>query len=58
MQCSIVRSSATASCRALELDERNFHAWNYRQFIVKLMGRSLTDELQYAEDKVCTSLST
>jgi len=39
--------------RALDADERNFHAWNYRQFIVRLMKRPLSEELLYSEEKVC-----
>lgn len=38
--------------RALSQDPRNFHAWNYRQFVVRLMGRPLEQELRYAEDMV------
>ena len=38
--------------RALEQDERTFHAWNYRQFVVKMLGRSPQEELAYAEEKV------
>ncbi len=40
------------SRRALDEDTRNFHAWNYRQFLVKRMNRPLDLELQYSEDKV------
>jgi len=35
-------------CSALSVDSRNFHAWNYRQFIVKLMGLPTEGELTYS----------
>jgi hypothetical protein len=37
---------------ALDADERNFHAWHYRQFVVRLMKRPLQEELLYSEDRV------
>ena len=43
--------------RALEQDERNFHAWNYRQFVVKLLGRGPQNELEYSEEKIAENFS-
>ena len=34
---------------ALELDGRNFHAWSYRQFVVRLLGTPADAELAYAK---------
>jgi hypothetical protein len=43
---------AACRCRALDADSRNFHAWSYRQFLVRRAGWPLAQELQYSEDKV------
>jgi geranylgeranyl transferase type-2 subunit alpha len=42
---------------ALALDGRNFHAWNYRQFIVKLMGVHAEEELSYASSLIAADFS-
>lgn len=39
---------AAAVCSALAVDNRNFHAWNYRQFLVKLMDLPTEGELNYS----------
>lgn len=33
---------------ALAVDGRNFHAWNYRQFMVKLLDLTTEGELAYS----------
>jgi hypothetical protein len=43
---------ACATCRALDADTRNFHAWHYRQFVVQLLGLPAEEELMYSEEKV------
>jgi geranylgeranyl transferase type-2 subunit alpha len=44
---------------ALEQDGRNFHAWAYRQFVVKLSSPGVTtqDELAYAGARVAADFS-
>ncbi|KAI8473190.1 MAG: hypothetical protein J3K34DRAFT_519200 [Monoraphidium minutum] len=44
---------------ALEQDGRNFHAWAYRQFIVKLTAPKVTteDELSYAAGRIAADFS-
>jgi geranylgeranyl transferase type-2 subunit alpha len=44
-------------CSALTLDGRNFHAWNYRQFIVKLMGVHAEEELSYTSSLIAADFS-
>lgn len=43
--------------QALDADERNFHAWGYRQYIVKLLGTPVEEELCYSEEKVAQNFS-
>ena len=44
-------------CRLQEADERNFHAWAYRRFIVRLASISAHDEEQYAASLVDANFS-
>lgn len=44
-------------CSALSLDGRNFHAWNYRQFVVKLMGVHTEEELGYSSSLIAADFS-
>lgn len=45
------------ACSALALDGRNFHAWNYRQFIVKLLGVDSESELGYSSSLIAADFS-
>lgn len=44
-------------CRLQDQDERNFLAWAYRRFIVRLAGVPPEDEAQYATDLINTNFS-
>ena len=44
-------------CRLLEADERNFHAWGYRQFLMDLMQAAPEDEEAYAAAKIDKNFS-
>lgn len=44
-------------CRLLDLDDRNFHGWAYRRFIVKLAGISAQDEVAYAKELINNNFS-
>lgn len=43
--------------KLLEADDRNFHCWAYRRFIVKLLERSSDDELAYTMTKIESNFS-
>jgi hypothetical protein len=43
--------------RLLQADERNFHGWGYRRFVVGLMGRSPEAEEAYTKDRIDTNFS-
>lgn len=41
---------------ALSVDSRNFHAWNYRQFVAKLLGVPSEAELAYTTTCIAGAL--
>lgn len=43
--------------RLLEVDERNFHAWGYRHFVVQLMGRREEEEEAYTRQRIDANFS-
>ena len=43
---------AELCAKLLELDDRNFHCWAYRRFIVEALGRTMEEEMQYTLTKI------
>lgn len=41
----------------LNADERNFHCWRHRFFVVKNGNLSKTDELEFTYEKICSNFS-
>ncbi len=44
-------------CRLLEADERNFHGWGYRQFLMELMAAAPDVEEAFAASKIDKNFS-
>ncbi|VDP14348.1 unnamed protein product [Soboliphyme baturini] len=43
--------------KALEMDDRNFHCWDYRRFICRFGQRSAAEELAFIDKKVSENFS-
>ncbi|XP_017756482.1 PREDICTED: geranylgeranyl transferase type-2 subunit alpha-like [Eufriesea mexicana] len=43
--------------KCLNLDDRNFHCWNYREFVVQKAGISPEEEFQFATSKILNNFS-
>jgi len=43
--------------KLLQMDDRNFHCWNYRRFIVGLAKRTARDEVDFTTEKINANFS-
>eukprot|EP00878_Enallax_costatus_P028660 GHUV01030975.1.p1 GENE.GHUV01030975.1~~GHUV01030975.1.p1 ORF type:complete len:164 (-),score=23.38 GHUV01030975.1:190-681(-) len=55
--CQVDPCALSVARSALSLDGRNFHAWNYRQFVVKLLGVDSESELAYSSTLIAADFS-
>jgi len=61
----VIKSELMICSKFLEKDERNFHAWNYRSYIVRFFVdwfpeekiQVMKDELAYLDDKLNKNFS-
>jgi geranylgeranyl transferase type-2 subunit alpha len=56
---AVLRKELRLSQELLDVDDRNFHGWTYRRFVVSLLGDQSPDsaELEYAGEKIETNFS-
>ncbi|XP_012535998.1 geranylgeranyl transferase type-2 subunit alpha isoform X2 [Monomorium pharaonis] len=47
----------TLCARCLNIDERNFHCWDYREFVVQKAGISSEEEFEFSTTKILSNFS-